>query len=226
MRVDGLAPGLLGTHVGRRAENDAQLCWGARDRRGRSEAAWGGLTDGLRQPEVKYFHPPLGSQLDVCWLEVAVNDSAAMGGFERLGYLPEDGQSLVGIQRTALQSLCEVLARKELQHEDALALDVMQAVDGGDVWVVHGSQQLRLSLKTLQRLWITGEVIRQDLQRHFTVERLIEGFPHHAHPTLAHLLDEPVVQEITAWLDRHEAILLCAYSLDARFFPLGVRDRF
>ena len=50
-------------------------------------------------------------------------------GFEALGDLLRDGERLVDGHRPALQPLREVLARHELQHQEARAAGLVDAVD-------------------------------------------------------------------------------------------------
>ena len=57
--------------------------------------------DRLRQPEVEHLHVPVGRDLDVRRLQVAVDDPLLVRGFERLGDLPRDRERLCERQAAA-----------------------------------------------------------------------------------------------------------------------------
>ena len=87
--VDGQSPRLLGTHVSRRAEDEASLrrkhaaSW--RVHHIYTRAACG--VEGLRQPEVQHLHRAVLADLDVRRLQVPMNDPLLVRGFEGLGDL-------------------------------------------------------------------------------------------------------------------------------------------
>ena len=49
----------------------------------------------LREPEVQHLHRAVRPQLDIGWLEIAVDDALLVRGFERLRDLPRDRQCFV-----------------------------------------------------------------------------------------------------------------------------------
>ena len=66
---------------------------------------------------------------------------------QRRRYLECDGQRFVGRHGPACETLGEVLARDELEHEKAQALSLFQAVDGADVGVVQRGEQSGFALE-------------------------------------------------------------------------------
>ena len=56
----------------------------------------------LGQAEVEHLHGAVGPHLDVCRLEIAMDDALLVRGFERLGDLPRDRQRL-GERKRALR---------------------------------------------------------------------------------------------------------------------------
>ena len=100
--VDGLAPRLLGRHVGGGAEDHARLRHrGRRDRR-RVRRRSPSLSPGPRPASIAFARPksstftvPSGAHLDVGGLQVAMDDALLVRGFERLGDLLRDRQRLV-----------------------------------------------------------------------------------------------------------------------------------
>src|SRR5262249_33863518 len=92
--VHRLATCLFGTHVGDGTEEHALARAGVGQCRRVGEV--GGLIagDDLRQPEIEDLHDALGSDLDVGWLQIAMNESLLMRGVERVRNLLSDYQSL------------------------------------------------------------------------------------------------------------------------------------
>jgi len=48
----------------------------------------------FRQTEVQHFHAAVGAHLDVCGLEVAMDDAELVRGFESVNDLARDGERL------------------------------------------------------------------------------------------------------------------------------------
>ena len=81
-------------------------------------------------------------------------------------------ERLVDRQRPAREALREILARTSSMREEARAVDVVQAVDRGDVRVVERREQLGLALEARQALGIAGEAVGEDLDRDVALERV------------------------------------------------------
>ena len=135
--VDRLPAGLLRRHVGSGAEDEAGRGAGVGERRGLRQVGRRGARalPRLGEAEVENLGLAVGGQLDVRRLEVAVDDALLVRLFERLGDLPRDRDGLVDGDRPALQALRQVFSLDELHGEDALAGDLLQAEEGGDVRV-------------------------------------------------------------------------------------------
>ena len=118
----GLALGLLGRHVRRRAENhtDARHLRRRRDRRRlRDIRRAADRLHGFGETEVQDLHGAVGPDLDVRGLQIAMDDPLLVRRFERLGDLPRDRQRLVDRDRAARDPLREILALDEFHHERA-----------------------------------------------------------------------------------------------------------
>ena len=139
--VDALAPRLLRRHVGRGAEDHPGLRHRRRrDRRRLHETVPSSPSrplDRFRQAEVEDLHRAVGADLDIGWLQVAMNDAVFVRGFERLGNLLRDRQRFVEGNRTLRNALRQVIALDQLHHERGNALALFEAVDGGDVGMVQ-----------------------------------------------------------------------------------------
>ena len=120
--IHGLALRLLRTHVGRRAENHPGdgARRGQRRRCGQVNASAGGLRrQRLGQTEVEHLDLPVGRELHVRRLEIAVDHARLVRGLERGGDLTHQLDRLVDRNRTAGQPLGQVLALDKLHRQEA-----------------------------------------------------------------------------------------------------------
>jgi hypothetical protein len=94
---------------------------------------------------------------------------------ERLRDLAGDLQGLADLQRSAGQQLPEGLARDELQDEEAMAVTLLEAVDGRDVGVVQRAEDSRLALEARHAVGIAGYRLGQDLECDLSGETGVAG---------------------------------------------------
>jgi len=136
-----------------------------------------------------------------------VDHAAVVRDLEGARDLTANIDRLVDGQRAALQTLGEIRAVDQL-HDDEVGLPgVLDAVDGGDVALVQRRQQLGFAFEAAQPLGILRQLGREQLDRHLAIELAVDRLPHHAHPALADLLDESVVQKGLSGLDGHSRYL-------------------
>ena len=76
-----------------------------------------------------------------------MHDPALVRGAQRLGDLPGDRERLLDRQRTVRDSRGQGLALDQLEHERVRALALFEAVDGRDVRMIQGRQELRFALE-------------------------------------------------------------------------------
>ena len=202
--VDRLAAGLLRRHVGGGAEDEAGRGAGVGERRGLRQVGRRGARalPRLGEAEVENRGLAVGSELDVRRLEVAVDDALLVGLFERLGDLPRDRDGLVDGNRPALQALREVFPLDELHGEDALAGDLLQAEEGGDVRMREGGEDLRLALEAGESVGVGGERLGQQLQRDVAPEPGVGRAPDLAHAPRAEGRDDRVGSEVGPRFER------------------------
>ncbi len=106
-----------------------------------------------------------------------MDDPLLVGGFQRLGYLPRDGQRLVQRHRAARDPLRKVFALYEL-HDQRLRRRpcagrrdrVFEPVDLRDVGVIQRGEDFGFTQQPREPLGIAGERVGQHLQRDITVE--------------------------------------------------------
>ena len=75
-------------------------------------------------------------------------------------------------------------------------------VDGADVGMVQRGSGARLALKAAEGLRVARDVVREELQRHETMEADVLGLVDDAHPAGAQLLEDAVVGEVWPMRDR------------------------
>ena len=112
---------LLGAYIRRRPENrpNAGHHRGRGDRRRLREpngtrGRW--CLRQLRQSEIQYLHHPVGPQLDVGGLQVPVNDTLLVRGFEGFGDLPGNRKCFVEWNRSLGDPVRQRWAFDQFQH--------------------------------------------------------------------------------------------------------------
>ena len=116
-----------------------------------------------------------------------MDDALLVGGVERVGDLPRDGERLGERQArrcsapTARDPLGERLALDQFQHQGAHAVGLFDAVDRADVRMIQRGEHPRLALEARAPLRVGRERGRQDLDRDLAPERVVVGAVHLAH---------------------------------------------
>ena len=169
--VHGLALGLLGRHVRRRAEDDPGPSGHDRERwRIGDLGRHGVVRQRLGETEVEDLDSALLGQLDVGGLQVAMDDAALVGVFERLRDLPRDPQGFFERDRALSDAVLKRRALDQLHDQRAGRVRVFEAVDRGDVRMIQRSQEVRLVLEAGHAVLVGGEGFRQDLDRYVAAE--------------------------------------------------------
>src|SRR5262245_57406944 len=109
----------------------------------------------LRQAEVEDLRHSLRRDLDVGWLQIAVNDPFFVSDIETGGDLPRDAQSLAKRQAGTAGALArrfrefvrERVAVHELENQNPKAVRVLEAVDRADVRMIQRGERSRLTLE-------------------------------------------------------------------------------
>ena len=224
--IDRLATRLLRTHVGRGAEDHPGLCHrrcGQRRRLRHARRRACGRVQRLSEAEVEHLDRAVGAHLDVGGFQIAVNDPLFVGGFERLGDLFRDRQRLVDGNRAAGDPLRQVFTLNEFHDEGVHPRRFLKPVDRGDVRMVERRQRLGLALEPCEAFGISGERVRQDLDRDLAAERGVGAPPDLPHPALADLGRDVVNAEPGAGGERHTGAVY--EHVGGRTRPILVRAR-
>ena len=124
--------------------------------------------------------------------------------FHSGGDLLGDANGLVDGDGTSCNPLGQGLTGHELEHEIMRVPGLLEPVDRGDVGVVQRRENFGLSLEARQSLRVSGKRFGQDFDGDVPAEFSVLGSEDLAHPAFANRLDDLVVAEHLAGLDRHE----------------------
>ena len=161
----------------------------------------------LGEAEVQYLHRAVGPQLDVRGLEIAVDDALLVGRFERLRDLPRDRRRFVDRNRSVFEPIGERRSVDELEHEGLHVVRLFEAVNRGDVRMVERREQLRFTLEAGEAIGIENEGVRQDFQRHVTVERRVACAIDLAHSASANGRNDFIRAEAGAVREGHRVVV-------------------
>ena len=126
----------------------------------------------LGEAEVEDFDFALWRDLDVGWLQIAVDDAAIVRRFERVDELPVQSRG----RRRSVSSEPAFIAPMEPSSPERFSLDelhddrrrmvgILDPVDRGDVGMIQRREQFRLALKARDAIGIAADGLGQDLDR-------------------------------------------------------------
>ena len=161
---------LLGTHVGGCPQQHATRAAAGHRRRLRQVRLRRRRLEDLGQAEVEHLDPPFRCDVDVRRLQVAVNDALLVSGLERLGNLSGERGRFLDWNRSTHQARRERLTLDELQDEVPRRPNLLQVVDGPDVWMIQRREHFRLALKAGDAIGILRDGVRQALDGYFALE--------------------------------------------------------
>src|SRR5688500_4337728 len=189
--VDRLPARLFGRHIGGVAEDDADLRRRTGQRRRNRQAARRRRrrVERLRQTEVEHLDGAIWPQLDVGWLEVAMDDPLVVRLLEGLGNLPRDHQRFINWQGALRHSVSERRPLDELENERHRPIRFLEAVNAADIRMIQRGKRSRLTLEPRGAFRVGNEQVRQDLDRDVAIELRIAGSIHLAHPARAYPRD-------------------------------------
>ena len=174
--IDGLAVGLFGGHVERRAGDEP----GAREPH---------IFEAAGQAEVGQFHAVADFfDQDVARLDVAVDEPAGVGGREPGGGLLPELRHIHGRELAhALQPLFQRFAHHQLHHEIRQARRVIfiHLINGDEVIVRDRCGSAGLAAEPLPRHVVIRQLRVEHLHRYVSLQVRIVALQHDAHPTAA-----------------------------------------
>src|SRR5262249_22322322 len=121
-----------------------------------------------------------------------------MCSIEGIGNLQADVENLAAGQRLPRNDVLDRLTIEELHHNEMVAIDFVDFVDGTDVGMVERRRRPRLALKPLERLVIVHHVGRQKFQCYVPTQLEVLSPIDHTHAAATQtLLDTVVGYDIT-----------------------------
>jgi hypothetical protein len=161
---------------------------------------------GLREAEVQHLHRAVGADLDVCRLQISVDDALFVRGFEGLGDLSGDRKRVGERDRTAGDVHRQILALDQFHHQRGDALDLFAAVDGGDVWMIQRGERPGFTFEAGQAVGVMREGLGQDLDRDVAVQLRIARAKDLPHPAFANRCGDFVDAEAGAGCERGQGV--------------------
>src|ERR1700704_1705516 len=86
-------------------------------------------------------------------------------------------------------------AVEKLHHDEGLAFTLADFVDGTDVGMIQGRRGTSFSAEPFERLWVSGNIFRKELQGDEATKLRVLGLVDDTHPAAAQLLDDAVVRD-------------------------------
>src|SRR5439155_8778920 len=148
----------------------------------------------LCQPKVENLRLNSIRNEDVCGLDVPVDDAFRVCGIEGIGDLDAQIKYRFDFQRLATDPMPECLTLQPFHCDEASPNGLVDFVDRSDVRVVQCGCGLRLALETGQGLSVSGNLLRQELQGHETMEPDIFGLVNDTDAATAQLIQDAVVR--------------------------------
>ena len=124
-----------------------------------------------------------------------MDQAGVVRGFQSRGDLHRDRTGFEGRDRAALETLREVFALDEFHHEEANAVALLEAIDGGDVRVLQARERSGFALEAGLAFRVCRHLGRQHLEGDLTVQLGVAGAEYLAHAALAQFGGDLVVGE-------------------------------
>ncbi len=172
--VDGLAPRLLGRHIGVSPQEAAGARLSSKLGFHRLRELPDGL-DELGEPEVDDLYLIVAQDHDVCGLQIAVNDALFMRADEPPGDLLRDSKRARKRERALPQKLAQSFPLDELHDDEGHTVGLVDFVNDGDVGMLEGGRGLGLLDETALSVLVGDELRGKDFHRHFALQTEVEG---------------------------------------------------
>jgi hypothetical protein len=118
-----------------------------------------------------------------------------MRGVQRIGDLRTEIERLGNGQRPFTDSMPQRFSIEQFHDDEPLAMILADVEQRADVRVIQRRSDARLALKALERVAISGQLRRQQLERHLPPEPRVFGSVDDSHAAVAELFDDAVVRQ-------------------------------
>ena len=203
--VDRLAARLLGRHVADGAHHRSR----ARGAVGMSVPSDGWSFRIFARPKSRILTTPSFDTITFSGFRSRCTIPAACAFARPSAICPERSRSFFDGERTGGESLAQGLSVDELHRENVARRgtrgtgELFEGIDGRDVRVVERREQLRFLLEAPPAVLVFEEILRQDLQRHDSLEPRVAGPIDLAHPSGSEGGEDLVRSELLSRGERH-----------------------
>ena len=186
----------------------------------------GGARD-FRQTEIENLGVAAIGDENVGGLDVAVDDSLAVRGIERIGYFDRQGEQAFELHRLAVNQMFQGLAAETLHHDEQMSVVLADFVDGADVGMIQRRRGARLAAKAFESLRILRGIVGKKFQSDEAAELSVFRFVDDTHPSAAKKFEDAVMGDSLADHGRVNAGLGSRASRNPRYLRriAGVRQR-
>jgi hypothetical protein len=212
--VDRAATGLLGAHVGRRAEDHpvhrsrarqrGRLREGGSARRdvARRRARWIGR-ERFGEAEVEHLYRAVGPHLHVGRLEIPMDDAGLVRRRQGVGDLPRDRQRLGDRDRALRQPVGQCRPLDQFEDERLRPARLLEAVNRADVGMVQRGERPGFALEAGDAFVALRHGGREHLDGDVAVESCVARAVHLAHSALTEQAGDVIRAEAGAGGARH-----------------------
>jgi hypothetical protein len=131
---------------------------------------------------------------EVGGLDVAMNDAIGVRGIEGISDLdPQVHQATVSSGRPIMVPSGSGL--QVIHHNERASLEFTDLMDRADVRMIKRGSGTSFAAETLKGLWILGDIVRQKLECHETVESGVLRLVDRTHAAATQLLQNAVVRD-------------------------------
>ena len=172
------------------------------------------VIDAFGQSEIEQLHGTRRRHLDVGRLQIAMNDPLPMRHLQGVCDLDRDRDGILDGERTLQQPLGECRSVDQFKYQGGHSVDALEAIDGADVRMVEGRENLCFALEADQTVRVLGEEQREDLDRNVAIELAVARAVHIAHPATAKEVHDRIRAELPA--DERRSLLCCSHRRNRR----------
>jgi len=127
-----------------------------------------------------------------------MNDAFRVRGVEGVGKLDGPRQNYLGLQWSPANPVLQRQPVQKLHGDLGLVATLADVVNRADVGMIESGGGTSFTSETFQCLRVSGNVIRQELERNETTELGVLGFVNDAHTADAELFDYAVARDSLA----------------------------
>src|SRR5579859_2498269 len=134
----------------------------------------------------------------VRWLDVTMNDVLGVRGVQRIGNLNRERHEHLKFKRPPGNLVLERHTIQKLHRDEGLPLLFAYVVNCADIGMIKRRRSLSLALEACQNLWISGDLIGQELKSNIPMQPHVLGLIDHTHPSPAEFFEDAVVRDCLA----------------------------